>query len=387
MVQRQQGIVAMVASIVALYLLGCGGAANEPPKTVSRARPTTPYGGSGDVSDLRGPDDLATSDTGGGKIDPKDLKVPGAQFGMKKVAVAQKKCPKGKKGKKCRKTLKKSRRIPFSDEIAGQMEGLPWGMHYKAVIAYFENAVRQGYKEALAKAKGAVEEDRVRSKMLREIAKIRKSYVKFDGQRTGFEGAMIEKEFTHNNQESMFSWDAGKFVEYMFFFEGRFWKRVRTFRKDSFKADIRFDDYVQTLINRFGPGLEVFSDNGELEEIKWQDKTTYMSASDKSGFYGVYVLVFAARVAEDNLARLRPNKGLNTNKPGSATSSLVESVLGGEQNDHNTSVIDSYTGGGSPGASSARKQETESEYDDSEDTTTKDEPAPAQKDTSVDDLF
>lgn len=386
MIQRKQGFLAMVVLMAALYLLGCGGVTKQPPKEVS-APPPIPYGEAGDASDLRGPDDGAAAADDGEKIDPKDLRVPGAEYGMKKNGAEEAPCPQGKKGKKCRQNRQNSGRIPFSQEIAAQMEGLPWGMHYKAVIAHFEKAVRDSYKELLSKAKGAVEEDRVRSQMLREIAKIKNSYVVFDGRRTGFEGAMIEAEFTHNNNESMFSWDAGKFVEYMFFFEGRFWKRVRTFRKDSFKVDITFDDYVQTLINRFGPGLELFGQQGELKEIKWQDKTTYMSARDQSGFYGVFVLVFAARVTEDNLAKIRTNQGGKNSQPGVNTSALVESALTGEESDHNHSVIDSYTGSGS----SQRKTSsgsTQSRSSDEEPEQIEESPAePPSSDSSIDDLF
>lgn len=383
----------MVASSLALFTLGCGGASQASSQTYAAQKAPTPFGSAGDISELRASDDLAEGDSGAQvKIDPKDLQIPGAKYGKKRPPVEKGNCPKGKKGKKCRKALKKGSRIPVSAEIADQMKGLPWGMHVRAVAAQFESTIRRSYKETLAAAKGAIEEDRARSKMMREIDDLKKSYVKFDGQRTGFEGTMIENEFTHNNNESLFYWDAGKYVEYMFFFNERFWKRVRTFRRDSFKADISFDDYVATLTNRFGRGLEMFGESGELIEIKWQNNDTYMSARDQSGFYGVFVLVFAARVTEDNLAKLRPNKGRRSHVPGSQTNSLVEAVTSGDAADHNSSVIDSYTGGGAAKKSSTTTGPSPDTTAPNADTGGQaDEPAPAPeppaKDTSIDDLF
>jgi hypothetical protein len=331
------GVVILTACFISV---GCGGS-SENVKTEDNAKSVDPFGvGSVDLREGAEADEEED-------FDPEDLEVPGTEYGMKKGDGGGKvktNCPKGKKGKKCRAKAKKMHgAIPKSEAISGQMEGIPWGMHYKAVMANFEKRIKKEYEEELKNANGAVEEYEVRTKMNREIAKLKKSYVQFDGSRTGYEGAVLEGEFTHNNNESMLEWDAGKFVEYLFFFNGRFWKRLRTFRKEALKIP-DFQTYITTLEQNFGDGRHGNNSDGELMEVQWKNDDTYMIAKDKSHFYGVFCLYFIARVTEDNLAKLRPNQDRDDGSVKAGVSDMVESVTSGDLADHNSAVIDSYTG-------------------------------------------
>ncbi len=333
---------AMGGALCALCLVvsGCGGAGSNSESAASQDKGfVDPFGGD---ADLRAGGEAEPEVD----IDPEDLEIPGAEYGTKKQkgGNAKANCPKGKKGKKCRRQAKKSSGpIPFSDAIADQMKGIPWGMHYKAVMAGFRKRITQAYDEELKTSVDALEEHKIREKMTKEIKKLEKSYIEFNGQRTGYEGAVLEKEFTHNNGESLLVWDAGKFVEYLFFFNGRFWKRFRTFRKEKLNIE-NFESYVATLTQNFGQGKEVRNAAGELEKVLWQDKTTYMTAMDQSGFYGVYSLSFTAKVTEDNLAKLRTAEGRADGSVDQKVSNMVSEVTSGSLADDNSSVVDSYTG-------------------------------------------
>jgi hypothetical protein len=138
-------------------------------------------------------------------------------------------------------------------------------------------------------------------------------------------------------------WDAGKFVEYMFFFNGRFWKRLRTFRKEALNIP-DFETYVGTLEGKFGPGKRINDAKGKLAEVRWQNDDTYMTAKDKSSFYGVFCLYFTARVSEDNLAKLRPNADKGDGSVDKNVSEMVQSVTSGDIADHDSAVLDGYTG-------------------------------------------
>jgi hypothetical protein len=115
-----------VLCALCLIVSGCGGASSNSENAANQDKGfVDPFGGD---ADLR---------AGGGEepevdIDPEDLEVPGAEYGTKKQKGKRAKanCPKGKKGKKCRAAAKKaSGPIPFSEAIADQMKGIPWGMH------------------------------------------------------------------------------------------------------------------------------------------------------------------------------------------------------------------------------------------------------------------
>jgi hypothetical protein len=319
---------------------GCGGSSGNTKNQKNESASVDPFG-VGSV-DLREGAEVEEEE-----YDPEDLQVPGSEYGMKKntgKGGGKAKCPKGKKGAKCRAKAKKaSGPIPKSEAIKEQMEGIPWGMHYKAVMANFEKRIKKEYEEDLKNSNGAVEEYEIRTKMNREISKLKKSYIQFDGSRTGYEGAVLEGEFTHNNSESMLEWDAGKFVEYLFFFNGRFWKRLRTFRKEALNIP-DFQTYVATLENNFGGGRHQNNAEGELVQVSWLNDDTYMTAKDKSHFYGVFCLYFISRVTEDNLAKLRPNQDRDDGSVKKGVSDMVQSVTSGDLADHNSSVIDSYTG-------------------------------------------
>ncbi len=335
------GAAAMI--MTGLWLFGCGGA-NKAEKKPESAATIDPFGvGS---ADLRA-GSPASSEEDDDDVDTADLQVPGSEYGKKKGgggATAKANCPKGKAGKKCRDAAKAAGGpIPESKEITGQMEGIPWGLNYRAVMKNFEKRIDREYEAELKNTRDAVEEYNIRTRLNKEKSKLDKSYVEFSGKTTGYEGAVLEGEFTHNNGESMLEWDAGKFVEYLFFFNGRFWKRLRTFRKEALNIP-DFETYICTLEAKFGPGKRINDEKGALSEVRWQNDDTYMTAKDKSGFYGVFCLYFTARVTEDNLAKLRPNADKPDGSVGNQVSDMVQSVTSGDIADHDAAVLDGYTG-------------------------------------------
>ncbi len=341
---------ASIVILAALFIsVGCGGgkakvefSSGDGAKKDSKPfdAPNIGGGGGGGMSSA-----LTTSDEA--------LIIPGAQYGEAPPVKQSKKKGKKKKGKKGGGAPS----IPYTEGIADQMEGLMWGMTHRKVVSIFEFRVKETYSEELSAASGdALAEDAIRTKMIRELSKLHRSFVEFKGQRTGFESHMISDEFTHNNNESMLVWDAGKYVEYLFFIDGRFWKRLRAFRKDSFQADISFMDFLGSLEGRFGvEGQESFDDQGNLDKVAWRDEDTYADAIDRSAFFGAYGLRFSAAITATYMDKLRTSKGRDTGTVGDDISSMVDSVTSGgeELTDHQSSVIDGYTGDkhAGPGAS------------------------------------
>lgn len=333
----------------ALIAAGCGGAAKEgkkskifsteAPKQASAEDFQAPEMGGGGESSGDGAMKLSSDD--------ESVIVPGSEFGGPPAIVPEPKAK--KKGKKGAVVDLPAGYIPVSEGIAEQMEGLKWGMTSRKVIALFEQKIRTAYEEELKGVAGdALAEDGVRTRMLAEIKKMKKSYVEFKGQTTGFEGHMISEEFTHNNDEAMLVWDAGKYVEYLFFIDGRFWKRLRAFRKDSFKTDISFIDFLGTIEGRFQvKGREFFDAKGNLDRVSWRNEDTFADVVDRSSFFGAYGLRFQSAITATYIAKLRTNadrdKGIVTDKVSDVVDQ-VTSPSGDKLRDSEASVIDNYTG-------------------------------------------
>ncbi len=372
----------LICGLAIVFGLGCGSAKTEVDNQGGSKSPQpAPFAD----ADLKG----SKSKYGEIELSEKDerIEVPGSRYGEAPPVETAKKKKRGRRGKK----VASEPTIPYADAISEQMEGLQWGMTWKKVMSIFQERINEEFADELAAAAGdALEEDRIRTKMLRETKKLRDSYIEFEGQRTGYESGMIADEFTHNNGESMLMWDAGKYVEYLFFFDGRLWKRLRAFRKDSFQSDIDFMTFLSTLENRFGEGQQFFTDEGELDKVMWRDEETYAAALDRSKFYGAFGLRFTSAISTTYLDKLRTGAGRDKGKVGDDVSKMVDTVTSvkSKTEDHDSSVIDSYTGGssapsGSGGdtASGEKKKKKKAEEEEEE------EEAPEADEDLIDDLF
>ncbi|MCA9606354.1 MAG: hypothetical protein KC619_12195, partial [Myxococcales bacterium] len=89
---------------------------------------------------------------------------------------------------------------PQSAAIAESLGELRWGMEPQQVHAYFRTQIENTYRPRLAKAPGTIEEDRIRREMSDEIRRLRESYVRFEGTRTGWDLSFLRGEFTHGNR-------------------------------------------------------------------------------------------------------------------------------------------------------------------------------------------
>jgi hypothetical protein len=391
-----------VGAVLMLIAVGCGGGAKEgkkskifsteAPKQASAEKFEEPVIGGGESS---GGGERAASLSS----EDQSVVVPGSEFGGAPPIVAEPKA--SKKAKKGAVVNLPDGYIPVSEGIGEQMEGLQWGMTHRKVMSLFEQKIRTEYGEELKSVAGdALSEDGVRTKMLRDITKMHKSYVEFKGQTTGFEGHMISEEFTHNNNESMLVWDAGKYVEYLFFINDRFWKRLRAFRKDSFKTDISFMDFLGTIEGRFQvKGREFFDAKGNLDRVSWRNEDTFADVVDRSSFFGAYGLRFESAITATYLSKLRKNadrdKGIVSDKVSDVVDQ-VTSASGDSLKDSQASVIDSYTGekigGGNDTLDASNsvtsKGKKKGDKAAAEDKTAADpKPAPKKEDDSTNDIF
>ena len=238
---------------------------------------------------------------------------------------------------------------PNSAAIAGALGELRWGMEPRAVHTYFSNQIQERYRQRLSKAPGTIEEDRIRRAQSDEIRRLRESYVRFDGERTGWDLSFLRGEFTHGNRESMLVYRDENSQNFYFFINGRLWKWFKAFDASVFQGQ-SFDQFAAAVQGRFGEGRERTGEGegGRQEHwLEWQDESTRLRAIDQTRFYGFYCLVFEDKGTLSRLDQLRTNTIESGQGDGHA---LVDSVLlpedgdTGSSADGNADIADRITG-------------------------------------------
>lgn len=251
------------------------------------------------------------------------------------------------RGRRGRRAPAGQQAAPQSAAIAEALGELRWGMEPREVHAYFEGRIRERYRERIAKAPGAIEEDRLRSDMTDEIRQLRESYVRFTGERTGWDLSFLRGEFTHGNRESMLVYRDENSQNFYFFIGGRLWKWFKAFDASVFQGR-SFDQFAEAIQGRFGRAAEregrLIEGGPEQHWLEWQDRTTRLRAVDQTRFYGFYCLVFEDKETLNRLDTLRTN---TVQVQGQGAHALVESVIvpeGGEEGDSNADIADRLTG-------------------------------------------
>lgn len=236
---------------------------------------------------------------------------------------------------------------PQSAAISSSMGELKWGSERDQVLQRFITTVKEKYKPKLAKATGALEEDKLRAQMRDELSRIKDSVVEFDGKKTGWDVSFLKGEFTHHNDESLFAVTDESSQNYYFFIHGKLWKWYKAFNAKSF-AGKSFDQFAEAIQGRYGKSApregELTPGAGKQRWLEWQDPTTRLRAVDNGQFYGFYCLVFEDK---DTVRRL-PELRRNADDSGPKKHELVESVTNGDDesahSDGNQDIVDRITG-------------------------------------------
>lgn len=231
-----------------------------------------------------------------------------------------------------------------SAEIDKAMGELKWGMEREQVLQHFLNAIRAKYKPLIAKATGAIEEDKLRAKMSEELQRIRRSVVDFNGRKTGWDVSFLKHEFTHHNGESMFVVNDSSSQNYYFFINGKLWKWYKAFDASAFRGKA-FDEFGAAVQGRFGKARvqkgAPAKGAAPTQWLEWKARDTRLRAIDNNQFYGFYSLVFEDKDTLQRLAQLRSHKG----REESSSNAFVEAVTSAEgQGDHNADIVDRITG-------------------------------------------
>jgi hypothetical protein len=240
----------------------------------------------------------------------------------------------------------KLKAVRLGDPKAGVFR---WGMKPEEVMALVKTAVEKKYQPRITQAaQDPGKQQRVREELDKEVNAVKKSYTKFEGQKSGWDVSIVGSEFQQNTGEALLVTKEDVWTRYFFFFEGGLYKMFLAFNKDALEGK-SFTDFGKSLEARYGRAREVYRDEKMkggvrhlLDHLEWGAGDDRLRLVDRSEFYDVYCLVLAEGSAMDRVVERR--KIVN---PGAVEKdALVEAVTTKDSNDRdaNDNIIDRITG-------------------------------------------
>ena len=241
----------------------------------------------------------------------------------------------------------KLRAVRLGDPKAGTFK---WGMRPEEVMGLVKTAIEAKYEPRISQAKADPgKQQRIRDELMRESNAAKKSYTKFEGQKSGWDVSIIGNEFQQNTAEAVLVTKEDVWTRYFFFFEDGLYKMYLAFNKDAL-AGKSFQDFGKTMEAKYGHAREVFRDEKVkggvkhvLDHYEWSaGGGDRLKLVDRSEFYGVYCLVLY-----DGSVNSRVMERRKVVNPGEVKKDeLVEAATAKDSNtrDSNDDIIDRVTG-------------------------------------------
>jgi hypothetical protein len=242
--------------------------------------------------------------------------------------------------------VNKLKAVRLGDPKAGTFK---WGMKPEDVEKLVDVQIEKKYQARVDQAKqDPGKQTRIREEMMREIANVKKSFTKFEGNKSGWDVSIIGPEFQQNTSEAVLVTKEDLWTRYFFFFEDGLYKMFLAFNKDALDGK-SFQDFGGSMEDKYGHAKEVYRDDKvkggvrhTLDHYEWSAGGDRLRLVDRSEFYGVFCLVLFDNEAEHRLAERRKV----VNPVGPRGDSLVEAVTAKDENgrDANDNIVDRLTG-------------------------------------------
>jgi hypothetical protein len=204
-----------------------------------------------------------------------------AEAGKKKKKKAKK--PPPKKAAKLSAEQKKARA-----ELLGSFK---FGMTKDEVVAALSKQLDERYAELIKETEDVHKQDQLRKDKKKEIQAFKKSWLAFDGQKTGWDVGIIKEQYKHGTDEAMLEyWEnqGGKNQRRFFFFQdGQLYKMFIQIDTTQFEAEQQtFEFFSGVMTAKFGsdvadPKLSYANYSGEI----------FVQAIDETRFYDAFVLL------------------------------------------------------------------------------------------------
>jgi hypothetical protein len=287
-----------------------------------------------------------------------------AVAGVSGVALAGKKGGGGAAPSASSAEVNKLKAVRLGDPKAGTFK---WGMKPEEVMAQVRSSVEAKYEPRIDKARQDPGlQQRIRDEMQRELTGVKKSYTKFEGQKTGWDVSIIGPEFQQNTSEAVLVTKEDIWTRYFFFFEDGLYKMFLGFNKDAIGGK-SFQEFGKSMESKYGNGREVYRDDKtkggvvhKLDHYEWSaGGGDRLKLIDRSEFYGVYCLVLYDGSVQD-----RVNDRRKVVNPGEVKhDELVDGVTGknagSKGSDIDDDIIDRVVGkeAKKPGADQGKSQD------------------------------
>ncbi len=264
---------------------------------------------------------------------------------MTSIADAKGKRRRGKKAK-----AKKTAALRVSAENAkalGQLMGpYKFGMSKNDVLKILSRQLNKKYAAKIKDSDDVYDQDRLRKRKARDIARIKNSFVTFSGKKTGWDVSIIDDEFEHGTDESMMvHWEnEGDRDQRRFFFfhDDRLWKMFIALDSKMLRPEQRQFDYFQDIMEkRYGPAVihtETRHGRSRPTHISWSTKKLRVRAIDKLRFYGNFCLSVSEPGEEDALISIRESV-----RPEKKTNRIIDAVVS-KDDDADTPSLDDNKG-------------------------------------------
>ncbi len=218
---------------------------------------------------------------------------------------------KAKKKKAVPAQVKATKPPPVSPEhkkaLADQMGAYKFGMAKDEVLGILTKQIDESYAEQIKSTTDIYVQDNLRKEKKKEIDRIKKSFVAFEGKKSGWDVSLIEDQFAHNTGEAMLvHWEnqGGKNQRRFFFFwDGKLYKMFLSLDTSVLPEDKRnFDTIKAVMTGKYGPGLV------EAGRITWDTADFSAQAIDKLREYDALCLVIWDSKRMQSLVAMRTER-------------------------------------------------------------------------------
>src|SRR5215470_3301151 len=258
-------------------------------------------------------------------------------------------------GAKSKKKEPPPKPVPAANEkaVSELLGPWKWGMSVDEVLAALHKQLSDRHAPELAKMTDVYAQTQVRKQIKDDVENVRKTLIKFEGQKTGWDVSIIEGEFLHADDQSMMLYreddpSTGRQQQRFFFFRGgKLWKQFIAFNMEPYKGKT-FADFRDAMESRYGKGAPIVKRGLDHQDhvvaVAWRAGGTDLRAVDLTQFYANFCIAFSDESVDKQVAAARGSRDV-----GKAPMRAVVSDKGGDKVfDPNADVIDRIVGQKTP---------------------------------------